>query len=186
MIFINYNAHRIGGFCTGIAFSILTAPIEKPIAYIATVTLASVVGSLLPDADEPNSIVGKKLGFISRLIKWSCGHRGLFHTLIFIGVFPLIYYWVKDLPEIQPFSLYIERGVIGLMLGYLSHLLMDMLTVSGVPLLWPIYSRKISIAKLKTNRDEWIAILFFLFIVFMAFEYKYNFPIRISWHGINT
>ena len=174
MININYHAHRISGICVGLSFSIATMPSENGLTYLAVITGSSLVGSLLPDIDEPQSYIGKKVKPISKAIKFTAGHRGLFHTLLMCFAFPFIYFLINDIPQIQNFINIISYIIIGLPIGYLSHLLMDMMTVSGVPLFWPIINKKISILPLKTNRDEWIAILLFIIPVVLALNFHFN------------
>lgn len=60
------------------------------------------------------------------------GHRGFTHSLlaVFIGL-TLFYLKVPDSWIIPADALQ------GLVLGYLSHILADMITPAGVPLLWP-------------------------------------------------
>ncbi|MBT0723230.1 metal-dependent hydrolase [Rosenbergiella sp. S61] len=93
---------------------------------------ACLLTSLLPDIDHPRSLLGQRLRWISLPISRIFGHRGFTHSLIAvaIGVFLLI----NKLPA----NLLVPNDVIqGMVLGYLSHILADMLTPAGVPLLWP-------------------------------------------------
>ncbi len=60
------------------------------------------------------------------------GHRGFTHSLLAVfGALTLFYLKVPD-SWIVP-----ADALQGLVLGYLSHILADMLTPAGVPLLWP-------------------------------------------------
>lgn len=93
---------------------------------------ACLLTSLLPDIDHPRSLLGQRLRWISAPIARVFGHRGFTHSLIAVlaGIFLLT--------EKMPASLLIPNDVIqGMVLGYLSHILADMLTPAGVPLLWP-------------------------------------------------
>ena len=45
------------------------------------------IGTLLPDIDEPQSIIGKKTMGISNFIKFIFGHRGFTHSLCFVLFF---------------------------------------------------------------------------------------------------
>lgn len=52
----------------------------------------------------------------------------------------------------------IFRGVEGgVLIGYTSHLLMDMTNRAGIPLFYPLSRKKFHIMTLKTNRDEVVA-----------------------------
>lgn len=93
---------------------------------------ATLLTSLLPDIDHPRSLLGQRLRWISVPIAHVFGHRGFTHSLIAVafGIFLLTYQ--------LPGSVFIPTDVIqGMVLGYLSHILADMLTPAGVPLLWP-------------------------------------------------
>lgn len=170
---MNYKAHSVGGICTGLAFSIATMPQENQFLYTAVITTSALVGSLLPDIDEPNSFVGKKVWLLSKLIKFTTGHRGIFHTLIITLIFPLIYFLTKDNEIFLKYNWFPYFNVmLGLVIGYLSHLLMDSMTGMGVPLFWPITKQKVSIMKLRTNKHEWIAIAIFISFVIGVFFVK--------------
>lgn len=88
------------------------------------VLLAGVVlGSLLPDIDEPESYIGKRTLFIADVLKSCFGHRGMLHR--FIVPFSLL---VVAIFLSLPYSLF----VFGVFFGYLFHILGDMLTKGGV------------------------------------------------------
>lgn len=114
---------------------------------------AVTLGALLPDIDEPNSTIGKKTFGISNAIKAFCGHRGLTHSLIFIALLVVLLMFIcaflgESLREIPLISSYvdlqgdnIEIFAFGLVLGCIFHLIGDMLTISGVPLLLPFSTK---------------------------------------------
>lgn len=86
----------------------------------------------------------------NKTFKWMAHHRGLMHTLI-PPVILLVLCFVSDYPVWR-------WTFIGLFIGYLSHLIADMLTVEGCPILWPITTNNIRILKLKTkNASTWLA-----------------------------
>lgn len=136
-----------------VGFSALTniplSPKELSVFYGA-VTL----GALLPDIDEPNSTIGRKTLGISNAIKALFGHRGLTHSIVFvlsIGILllllsafgveklsgiPLVSSFVKGLDEAV-----LEIFIFGIVIGCVLHLMGDMLTPSGVPLLLPFSAR---------------------------------------------
>lgn len=80
---------------------------------------------------------------------------GFMNSLVMFGVLFVIFtlfadYMVK----------YLGYYFIGLSIGYLSHLLVDMLTVSGVPLLYP-REGMCRIGNLKTGEDDvWVSKIF--------------------------
>ncbi|GAA0101568.1 metal-dependent hydrolase [Paraclostridium bifermentans] len=80
---------------------------------------------------------------------------GFINTLVMTGVLFVIFtlfadYMVK----------YLGYYFIGLSVGYLSHLLVDMLTVSGVPMLYPHSEKMYRFANLKTGEDDnWVSMI---------------------------
>ena len=108
---------------------------------------AAALGSLLPDIDHPQSWAGRKMRVVSIPLSLLIGHRGLTHSALAI---------------IGGLILLAAMGVGGLaapvVVGYLSHLLADALTPSGVPLLWP-NQRRFSLNLCRTGSAMEIAIV---------------------------
>ena len=117
---------------------------------------AVTLGALLPDIDEPNSTIGRKTIGISNAIKTLCGHRGLTHSIAFIvciGILSLLVCALGGdiLREIPLIASYVEVAnlqgdnieifAFGLVLGCVFHLIGDMLTISGVPLMLPFNAK---------------------------------------------
>ena len=117
---------------------------------------AVTLGALLPDIDEPNSTIGRKTIGISNAIKTLCGHRGLTHSIAFIALVSLLSLLAcalggDILREIPLIASYVEVAnlqgdnieifAFGLVLGCIFHLIGDMLTISGVPLLLPFSTK---------------------------------------------
>lgn len=76
------TTHKIGGISAGLITLSLVGNFSIETVLVATT--AGIVGSLIPDIDEPNSIVGKKVKPLSRPVKAIFGHRGIVHTPIFL------------------------------------------------------------------------------------------------------
>lgn len=74
----------------------------------------SGLGSLLPDIDHSGSKLGRRVPWIGKVLK----HRGITHSLISLVLVTTANKWLG--------------------LGYLTHLLLDMLTKQGVQLLYPL------------------------------------------------
>ncbi len=86
----------------------------------------------LPDINHPKSFLGQRLKWISKPIARAFGHRGFTHSLL--AVFALLATFYLKVPE----SWFIPADALqGMVLGYLSHILADMLTPASIPLLWP-------------------------------------------------
>ena len=80
-----------------------------------------IIFTLLPDIDSSNSIIGRRLYPISKLIEFLFGHRGIFHGILI----PLTV-------SIILLLLGLKLIAIAAFLGYLLHLLVDAMTISGV------------------------------------------------------
>lgn len=79
----------------------------------------------------------------SKTFRWATKHRGLMHTLL-VPALMCTALRVSDYPVYT----YI---VIGLIVGYCSHLFADMLTVEGCPILFPITKKNFRFLKLRTK-----------------------------------
>ena len=94
---------------------------------------AAGIGSLLPDLDHPKSTFGRKVPFVSVPFAAIAGHRGFTHSLIGVGLCVAGLLSVVGGLAAPPWAGALEAGI----LGYLSHLLIDMGNPAGVPLLFP-------------------------------------------------
>lgn len=86
----------------------------------------------------------------SNIFKWATKHRGLMHTL----VMPALLFIAMSASSASIWY----NTMLGLTVGYCSHLFADMLTVEGCPILFPLSMKNIRILKLKTkNKSTWLA-----------------------------
>ncbi len=115
----------------GAAAGIMAAPMAGSNTAIAIIV--SGAAALLPDIDAPRSAIGKKRPIVSKTINLFFGHRGVMHSLAGCAAVSLLFKAV-----LPTSACYINRYII---VGYVSHLIADMLTPAGVPLLWPIKKR---------------------------------------------
>lgn len=104
-------------------------------------------GSLLPDIDNAHSTFGRKLGWISKEIQHTFGHRTLFHSFLGLALGGCIALGLEQLIEQLLFS----RGfplsantvsrthlvLFAALFGCIMHIAADGLTEEGVPLFWP-------------------------------------------------
>ncbi|MBK4764952.1 MAG: metal-dependent hydrolase [Pantoea sp. Brub] len=134
---------------------------------------ATILTCLLPDIDHPKSFIGKRMRWISQPISKVYGHRGFTHSLL-----ALIFLWIIQNNFIKYFIL--PNDVMhGMMLGYLSHIIADMLTPAGVPLFWP-YSKRFCLPILKINKNNYTErILCFSLIIYVIF-----FPVCLPYFNI--
>ena len=84
------------------------------------------VAALIPDIDHPQGGIRRKLGCLGNLLFGRLKHRGITHTLI-----ALVAVAAAAFTALPPII-----GVV-VTIAYLSHILADMLTVSGLPVFWP-------------------------------------------------
>lgn len=88
------------------------------------ICILGVLGSMAPDVDQ--KIKGMK-------------HRGVSHTLLALFITSsIIVYFNKEVGEVW-------------FLCYLSHLILDSITIMGVPLLWPLSKKYYGLKLIKTG-----------------------------------
>lgn len=117
-------------------------------------------GSLLPDIEKKGSTISNRFKLISFISRILFGHRGFTHSLLAVLLLGVIAFPITlSLPFLKPFF-------VGLIIGYLSHLLLDALNPTGVPLFYPL-DYKITFANVTTGGIwEWAVfiILSFAFV----------------------
>jgi|GEM_PF-361034 len=117
---------------THVAFATFLSALLGAIVNIVLSPLAlsfAALGSLFPDIDTTASFIGRIFSPIALSLERRFGHRTITHSLLGMMVFALIF-----------ISLVFFRNklfFICLILGYLSHILIDALNKSGVPLFYP-------------------------------------------------
>lgn len=117
---MNYKTHIATSLALG-ASVCTVAPISFTVTYAAGILL----GSVLPDIDEPSSVIGKRTFGLSRVIKRYMGHRGFTHSLL---AWLLLTFFCYSNPT---------SFLVGLSLGYLFHIIGDFFSVASVPLFLP-------------------------------------------------
>jgi inner membrane protein len=129
---MTWRTHLMGG----LAILWILAPASADT--LAQATIAASLGALLPDLDAGGSnlssasLYGRaSLRPLSLLLFRRLGHRGVLHSFLAWVVVTLMGGILSGL-----IAHTLALGV-GLSMGYLSHLLLDACTRSGVPLFWP-------------------------------------------------
>ena len=108
----------------------------------------------------------KKVIGNSKTFKWATKHRGLMHTL-FVPLLMGLALTASDYPVYH-------YGVLGLLIGYLSHLFADMETVEGCPVLFPITKKHIRFpTKFKTKDKSCTVAAYVTAILAVAFGIVY-------------
>ena len=113
------------------------------------------VGSLFPDLDHKDSYISKSPLFIFTLFFMMFGitHRGITHTFFFNALFAgMIYAITTHISFLKEYSVFLtEVGA----LAFLSHLIADSITKSGVNFLYPFSKKRFntvpSLMRIKTG-----------------------------------
>lgn len=137
---MNGNSHFVFGVSLGTAIAMnmnvigevlpnLNASAETTTLFV----LGGLIGGILPDIDNPTSYMGKLSAPVSTMFgtlgkmtgKTGSNHRGIMHdpTIYLIGLV-LSYLYLPSL--------------VGLFVGCLSHIFLDMFNPSGVPFLFGV------------------------------------------------
>ena len=128
---------------TALGLTVLVIPVHSMTLSTALVgILANQIGGIIPDIDQPtapfwrNLPIGKVFGKI--IDKLLGGHRYISHSLLGLVVFGVLAnLLLRFLHPIMP-HVNIQLVWYAFLIGVVSHLIMDMLTKEGVPLLLPI------------------------------------------------
>jgi|HigsolmetaAR206D_1030411.scaffolds.fasta_scaffold00003_122 inner membrane protein len=156
------TAHKIAGACSALVVSSWMfrggSSDAVTVLAIGSSVVGGALGGLLPDIDHPGSTLGRRVRILSKPINMLFGHRGLTHTPLALFLLTYLLFvcsgWIPW--EWKGYEL---SFCMGLITGYASHLLLDSLTLSGIPLLYPFSARTFRLARLRTGRDDWLVIL---------------------------
>ena len=152
------RSHLLIGLTAGVVLDSMIHLSGDPLTLAKAVPLALLVkkavyyfsvgfGSLLPDIDNAQSTLGRKLGPISKEIQHLAGHRTLFHSILGLVIGSLL---AIGLEQVVTYLL-VQHGLavsaalvgashlvfFGVLFGSIMHIAADALTLGGVPLLWP-------------------------------------------------
>ncbi|MGE6487536.1 metal-dependent hydrolase [Paenisporosarcina sp. NPDC076898] len=119
------KTHIIGGLTASLAYAQFTS--YDPVLLVG----AGVIGALLPDICHGGSKIGRTFPLISKLINVIFGHRSFTHSLLFLLIISLL---------LKSFVTN-EAVTEGILIGMVSHLVLDMMTRNGIKLLFPFKIR---------------------------------------------
>lgn len=148
-------------FRTHIVFSLmiyflLSYFLEMPFLVLVFILLATS----FVDIDVRTSKIGKRWYF--RPLQWLTRHRGIIHSLLAAVLLSLV---------IGGFSLW---AGFGFFVGYVSHLLLDCLTKSGVNLFWPLRFKIRGFVKSGGTIEDIIFVLLLLGNIFVVGKLIFN------------
>ncbi len=135
------RTHDLAAF-TALTYTIATQPLTKMTLATALIAFsANMIGGLAPDIDQPTAALWRRIragSLLGKIIQPLLGgHRYISHSLIGLVIFGVTLDIILD--SMKSF-LIADMNIIwwSFMIGFLSHLVMDMFTRQGVPLLFPI------------------------------------------------
>jgi len=113
----------------------------------------ATVSALVPDIDTKNSMASKSLGPVTEAISFGIrklfgGHRKITHSLLGLGLVMLTLAGCISSLHLIP---WIGFAVV---IGWSSHVVADMLTREGCPLLWPISETKFGLHLVTTGLEK--------------------------------
>jgi inner membrane protein len=122
------KSHVLIGLGAG---ALLAATMDASTLHLGAAALVGGLGAMLPDIDHRHAPIRQKLGIVGDLLLFWLPHRGLTHSfllwLVITGV------GVLAAAPLQFPVLF----ALALSVGYGSHILADMMTQRGLPLLYP-------------------------------------------------
>lgn len=159
---MNGTTHKIGGAIMSLTVSLQTGiykpsmsmdagvvPMIQELSLFGILIAGSILGATMPDIDHKNSQISHKHKFLSFVTRLFCTHRGFTHSVPALLILSGILFGIKQLlsPEIV---FYYSPLMIGIILGYVSHMILDLFNPLGIPLFYPLPFR-MKVANIKTN-----------------------------------
>ena len=123
---MNGRTHLMAGIATGMAYCAYLGRFDVAIVGVA------IVGALIPDIDHPQSLASGIVPGASMVLSLGgIRHRGFTHSALFVGMATGIAWLVCQNVGLS-MTMAMAFG-----LGILSHIMLDMMTSAGVPVLYP-------------------------------------------------
>jgi len=120
--------------------------------------------ALFPDIDHPQSLIGRVFPSLSKYLLRKYGHRTVTHSVLAVLIIALV---------LTPTLFFSKQFYVAALLGYFSHIFIDLFNVSGVKLLAPWSQKEYISFKTKEARipvSSWKEYLLMFIIVFLAFS----------------
>lgn len=116
------KTHMMAGIAATTAIVAITDEYQ-PEWFIA----AGAVGGLLPDICHSGSKIGRRFPVLSKVVNTIFGHRTFTHSLLFLTLLTFMLTKLVSHPSITA----------GLLVGMVTHLILDATTKQGIKLLYP-------------------------------------------------
>jgi membrane-bound metal-dependent hydrolase YbcI (DUF457 family) len=136
------RTHQSIGIVVSLGLYLTLAPHEYAPATFAGVVACSYIGALLPDLDQAASQIWHSVPFghtVGKVASKLLEHRNLSHSIVGMVIFGYLF---KLLLNLFPNYWGINTTFLldGFLIAYACHLLSDMITVEGIPLLFPYHA----------------------------------------------
>lgn len=171
-----YKTHIAGGLALGYVLfnkvGILKVDLTQSKSLII-VTSGLILGSLFPDIDHKNSYLSRKIKPISFITSKVFRHREFTHSIV--GTISISYLLNLILSKTNIESVYSRMFISAFTTGIISHILLDMVTVSGVVLFYPLYKKRVRLGLFnprkysKMESRQMVIMIVFIIIAFISY-----------------
>lgn len=120
------KTHIAAGIATCIVLTQVTGLHE---ADTATLIVGGICGAILPDICHAGSKIGRRFPLLAKVTQLLFGHRTVTHSLLFV-----IVVWHL----LASYGSYVPAMRDGVVIGMISHLVLDAATAGGIALYWPL------------------------------------------------
>lgn len=123
------QSHLIIGATAGALLAVMLG--VDPV-HIGAAGVIAGAGAMLPDIDHRHAPIRQKLGFVGDILLFWLPHRGVTHSLVCWALVTVL--------AIFGTAMFLKIAIIlplALSAGYASHILADMTTQRGLPILYP-------------------------------------------------
>ncbi len=135
------RTHDLAAF-TALSIVLVSTPIPHITLGTALIAFgANMVGGLAPDIDQPTAHFYRNArggALLKKIITPLLGgHRYISHSLIGLFIFGFV---AHEILQLSSTFLIINQSIVwwSFMIGFISHLVMDLFTSEGIPLFFPI------------------------------------------------
>lgn len=136
--------HMMGAIVAAASYMLIVSPDISSVPVVATAIGIGAIGGLIPDIDHPSSKISRSLRPVNALVSLLFSHRGFFHTPVLYALLAALWVWKCPAPQCMVLAVCLFAGIF-------SHILLDCLNPGGVPLFFPISSKRIHLAKIRTG-----------------------------------
>jgi len=133
------KTHKIIGITAGASYFLSSHTLSYDPSTLSAVIVAAYFGSLIPDFDNSGSDIWQSIPLgntAAKTIDPFIKHRNISHSLLGTVIFGILVYLLLNSFPVY-WGIDSEYVVISFLIAYFFHLLADMFTIEGIPLLYP-------------------------------------------------